>query len=294
MTSNVRAFTYPQGSPAWLDLRTRRYGASETPQITGLSGKQTRVWRAKLGQPEEVDGLYIEMGHLLEPWALRLWARQMGRDVQPGPVLAEDGGWLLASLDGASDGEPVEAKFVGMGNPAYQAWTTETIPQAVDIQGRQQAMLSEGYLGRRIDAYHVTALILSGFGVAHHVYRIPLTAERREEWAEVYAPYPGQWHADYVLSRQPPPDATAQDVAVLVDTVSVTLREPREGETDLVAQLVAADAERARLAKVAREAEAVRDAIRSDLARRLGPDARIPGLLWKARKGLNPLLSLEK
>lgn len=290
----IRLLPHPQGSPAWHAWRRRRYGASETPRIAGLTGRAASVWRAKLGQPETLDARYLEIGHALEPLALRWWGEEMRRDVQPGPVLAEVDGWLLASLDGASDGEPVEAKFVGMGNPHYSAWTEEAIPRSVEIQGLQQAMLAEGYLGRRLDAFHVAAIILGGYGATPRFYRVPLTPERRDEWGDVWAPYPARWHTAFVASRTPPPDAVAADVAVLVDTVSVRVREPREGEAELLAALAAADAERAARAKAAREAEAARDALRSDLARRLGPDARIPGVLWKARKGHDPLLTLER
>lgn len=294
VVSAVLAHHAAQGSDHWHALRAQRYGASETPQIGRLGGSEARVWRSKLGQREQLQALYLELGHLLEPWALRLWSDAARRDVEPGPVLVEQDGWLLASLDGASRGEPVEAKFVGRGNPAYDLWTAETVPAAVELQVRQQAALAEGYLGRRIEAAHVTALLLDAYGITHRTYRIELTAERREQWADVWAPYPARWHAAYVETRTPPPDAEAADVAVFVEPTSVRRREATDEELALVAQLAAAEAERKAKAAEARAADKARDTIRDDLARRVGPTATIPGLVWKARRNLDPILTLEQ
>ena len=295
--SSVLAHPAPQGSPAWHALRRLRYGASETPQIAGLGGSARRIWRAKLSAPEALDpkvALSMELGHLLEPWALELWARATGRTVQQGPVLYEERGWLAASLDGASDGEPVEAKVVTLGAPDIDQWGDETVPGAKELQVRQQAMLMERHLGRRIEAAHLTAVFLTGHGVEHRTYRVELTAERREQWADVWAPYPGRWHTAYVLGRVPPPDATAADVAVLVEPTSVTSREATDEELALVAALAAAEAEREAKAAEAAAAVRARDKLRHDLARRLGPDHTIPGLTWKARRNHPPLLTLEK
>lgn len=291
--TDVRAFRCAQGSREWHELRAKRYGASETPQIGGLTGRQARVWRAKLGQPEELAALYLELGHLLEPWALQKWSAVMRRPVKPGPVLAELDGWLLASLDGISGGEPVEAKVVTRGAPDFDAWTAETVPAAKELQVRQQAALAEVYLGRRLEAAHITAIILDGYGVEHRTYRIALTAERRESWSDLWAPYPARWHAEYVATRRPPPDAEAADVAVLVEPTSVRRREATPEEATLVARLAEAEAARKTAAAVASAAVKERDAVRDTLARSVGPAATVPGVQWKTRRGLPPLFTLE-
>ena len=289
----VALLDVPQGSRRWLDARRCRYGASELPQIGGLTGRQAHVWRAKLGQPEQMSALWLELGHVLEPWALQLWARATGRTVEPGPVLYQERGWLLASLDGASNGEPVEAKVRGMGAPDWRAWTEETIPGAVELQVRQQAALAEAHLDRRLDAGHVSAVLLTGYGVEHRTYRIALTPERREEWADLWAPYPARWHAAYVATRTPPPDAEAADVAVPVEPTSVRRREATDQERRLIEALAAAEEKRRALAAVAAAATRERDSLRSALAVSLGPDATVPGLTWQPRKGHDPILQLE-
>ena len=295
----VRVLTCPQGSPAWHAARRRRYGASELPQIAALSGSQARVWRGKLGQPEELDARFLEVGHALEPLALRWWAEDTGRVVERGPVLAETEGWLLSSWDGGAPvspraREPLEVKVINRGNPHFDAWTEDTIPGHVDLQVRQQLHLGEIEAGRHLDAGHVIALFMDGYGVKPRIYRLAQTAERREEFAEVWAPYPAQWHAAYVATRTPPPDAITSDVAVLVEPVKVTRRDATEHERALVEALATAEQERKAAAKVASEAEKARNAIRDDLARRVGPDATIDRLTWKARKGHDPILQLEK
>ncbi len=295
----VRVLTCPQGSPAWHAARRRRYGASELPQIAALSGSQARVWRGKLGQPEELDARFLEVGHALEPLALRWWAEDTGREVEHGPVLAETEGWLLSSWDGGAPvspraREPVEVKVIARGNPHFEDWTEDTIPGHVDLQVRQQLHLGEIEAGRHLDAGHVIALFLDGYGVKPRIYRLAQTTERREEFAEVWAPYPAQWHAAFVATRTPPPDAITSDVAVLVEPVRVTRRDATEHERALVEALATAEAERKAAARVASEAEKARNAIRDDLARRVGPDATVDGIHWKARKGHDPILQLEK
>jgi hypothetical protein len=289
----VRSLYLAQGSPEWLAARRTRYGASETPQIAGLTGSAARVWRSKLDRAEELDALYLELGHVLEPWALRLWGRATGRDIEPGAVLAEEGGLLLASLDGASRGEPVEAKARLRGSPDWDAWAEDAIPGGVEVQVRQQAHLAEGYLGARLEAAHVSAILLDGWSVEHRVYRVELTPERRDQWADVWVPYIHRWHTHYILGRRPPPDATAQDVAVLVEPIRVRRREATPEEAALVAQLIEAEAARKTAAAAEAAATKARDAIKGDLARRIGPDSTIPGLRWQPIKGQKPRLNLE-
>lgn len=303
----VHLFPHPQGSPAWLAMRGPRadggawYGASET-RVTGgygsYGGAMGRLWALKAtGHQDPPDAATRRMyreGHAMEGPALAVWAEETRREVRPGPTLYQDGGFLSASLDGAAGWEPVEAKWVTAGNPDYDLWTEEAIPFGVELQVLQQAALVEEHIGARIEAGHVVAAILGRWGVDYRVYRIALTPERRDLWGDLWGDYPERWHAAYVRTRTPPPDADADDVAVLVDPIRVRRRDATPEELAMVAAFAAADAERARLAKIAREAEATCDDARDKLARHLGPDVLLPGLTHRSRKGCSPRLTLEK
>ena len=84
------------------------------------------------------------------------------------------------------------------------------------------------------------------------------------------------------------------DVAVRVEPTLVQRRDATDEEAALLAALATADERRKVAAAAAAAAETTRNKIRDDLARRLGPQATIPGMTWKARKNLDPILTLEK
>lgn len=296
----VRILHIPQGSPEWHDIRRRRYGASTLAPIGGIEGYQTaaEVWRAMLGHPVErpANELARRIGHALEPLALDLAREALGPTTLRGAVLCQERGWLLASLDGALDKsapEPIDAKVRGAGSPDHALYQDETIPFSTALQLTQQAALVAELVGRWPEAAHVSALLGDRWGWEHRLYRLEFTPERREEWADLWAPHPGRWHARHVVGRVPPPDAAMADVAVLVEPTRVQRREATEAERALVEQLAAAEAEREAAAAVAAAAKRARDALRDRLAISLGPSATVPGVQWVPRSNLPPILKLE-
>lgn len=288
-----------QGSPEWLALRLRHYGASETPAIAGLSPYQTaaEVWRAKRGHPRArpAADLVMRIGHALEPLALELAAEALGPTTLRGAVLVQDGGLLLASLDTALEQglEPIDAKVRGAGSPDYQHYQDESIPASTALQLMQQAALIAELSGRWPEAAHVSALLGDRYGWTHRLYRMAIGAEERDRWCDQWAPYVPRWHRLYIDGERVPPDAVAEDVAVLVEPTRVQRREATDEEVALVEALAVAEAERAAADRAAREATARRDVVRDDLARRLGPATTIPRLTWKARRNHPPILTLE-
>lgn len=289
-----------QGSPAWLDLRRTRYGASELPAIGGLSPYQSaaEVWRAKLGRPVErsTGDLARRIGHALEPLALELAAESLGALTLRGAVLVQDGGLLLASLDAALErgAEPIDAKVRGAGSPDYQHYAEDTIPQSTALQLLQQSALVAELTGRWPEAAHVSALLGDHYGWTHRTYRLALGAEQRDLWRDAWAPYVPRWHRRYVLGGVVPPDGTTADVAVLVEPTSVQQRDATPEEAALLDQLVALEAARSAADRAARVATAARDEARDALARSLGPAASVPGVRWVPRRNNDPILKLEK
>ena len=298
---SVALLDVPQGSPRWLAARRCRYGASELAPIAGVQSYQTaaQVWRAKSGHPVPYNPreLQLRIGHALEPLALELAREALGPTTLRGAVLYQERGWLLASLDEALDAtgapEPIDAKVRGAGSPDHALYQEEAIPLSTVLQLTQGGALIAEMVGRWPEAAHVSALLGDRYGWTHRTYRIALTAERREEWADLWAPYPARWHAAYVATRTPPPDAEAADVAVLVEPTSVRRREATDQERALIEALAAAEAKRRALAGVAAAATRERDSLRSALAVSLGPDATVPGVTWASRRNHSPLLKLE-
>lgn len=96
-----------QGSPEWLDLRSRYYTASAAPAMMGASPYQTRSDLLKaltLGAAEAVDSATqsrFDAGHAAEASARSLAEEILGDDLYPVTCIATvDGLPLLASLDG--------------------------------------------------------------------------------------------------------------------------------------------------------------------------------------------------
>ena len=293
---SVRILDIPQGSPAWHAARRRRYGASELPKLAGLCpyGGPVDVWRGKRGVrvPKSGNALHMRVGHALEGLARELWTEETGASAEPGPVIAEVDGWLLASLDHwSADREPIDAKVRFRGGPDWHLWSESTIPEDVALQLVQQALLVEQLTGRHLDAAHVAALIGDAFGLRFMAARLPLTCERRELHAELAATVPA-WHAAYVLGDAIPEDAAWQDVAATVDTVAVTTREPTEAEAALIAQWAAAEAALTEANRAANAAKAARDEVKNELARSLGPKETVPGVRWAPHRAHGPQLKL--
>lgn len=281
----IRAYTaadLPQGSPRWHAVRSRRIGASETAAIGGLSPHRSPadVWADKTGRPRprQPRHLGLDIGLALEPLALAKWSEETGHATERGPTLVEMDGFRAASLDSWTPArEPVDGKVL---LPFSEPWGG--IPLHIAIQLHQQAALIEALTGRRLEAAHVAQLDLRS--CQFRAWRLPLDAQAREWYADEWASYPARWWSAYVAGEAIPSEATcAQVYHVSAETVSE--REPTDEEAELLTAFVAAEAELSALGRAERDAKATRDALRDDLARRLGPHHILPGLRLARRSG---------
>lgn len=306
--SGVTTLDIPQNSPEWLAARQSRIGASEIGALACVSpfAGPADVWAAKVGpaQPRGRAELHHLVGHALEGIARDQWRARTGRDAVQGPVIAEVGGLLLASLDtwsrdGREPFEPIDAKVISGANPDKAQWTTDggahgepTIPGAIELQLMQQAHLVERLTNRRLDTAHIAAIHVGHFGFEFRAYRMRLTAERRELYRELAETVPAWW-AYYVVGRVPPPEATVQQIAAAVDLDTVSVRPATEEESRLLAAWQATEPTVSAARKALAEAEKIRDSHKVPLARLVGPDTTIPGARW-ARHGKGTTFKLEK
>lgn len=287
----VRQLNLPQGSPEWLLVRRNAIGASEHGAIAGLSRykRPGQVWAAKLGRwkPGKRE-LWQEIGHMLERPVAQLWAQTAGAELQPGPVLAEVGGRLLASLDlrgtmPAGDRrvqiiEDTKVRFLDVA-PDGHLWSETSYPEDIRRQLLAGADLLERFTGERVELGVCVALLINRYGPVLRHYVVERTPEVRDEWNDLLAPAARAWWG-WVETETPPPDATIDDVALVASEASEVIeRTPTDDEMALVAKLVAAKVEakaaRAALsAAVAREEEEA-----SRVARALGPKGCWPGVV---------------
>lgn len=115
-------------------------GASECAAAVGLSKWETplQLWRKKLGldRPDEREELHLEMGQALEPMILNRFEKKQKVKVIDRQLRIVDPAWpqRWVTLDGrsATDGAHVEAKSVGMADPAE--WGEEFQDDAVPMQ----------------------------------------------------------------------------------------------------------------------------------------------------------------
>jgi len=96
-----------QGSPEWLELRTKYFTASEAAAMLGLSKYQTRsqlLHQKATGETEEVTPAkqaLFNKGHAAEESARVIVERGLGEELYPSTISNEvDGLPLLASMDG--------------------------------------------------------------------------------------------------------------------------------------------------------------------------------------------------
>ena len=281
----IRAYTaadLPQGSPRWYAVRSRRVGASETAAIGGLSPHRSPadVWADKTGRPRfrPPRHLGLDIGLALEPLALAKWSQETGHATERGPTLVELDGFRAASLDAWTPiREPVDGKVLLPHSPPW-----EGMPIHIAIQLHQQAALIEALTGQRLEAAHVAQIDLRS--CQFRSWRLPLDAVAREWYADEWASYPARWWSAYVAGEAIPSEATcAQVYHVSAETVSE--RAPTDEEAELLTACVAAEAELSALGRAERDAKATRDALRDDLARRLGPNHILPGLRLARRSG---------
>lgn len=287
----VRQLDLPQGSPEWLLVRRNRIGASEHGAIAGLSRykRPGQVWAGKLGlwKPQKRE-LWQDIGHMLERPVAELWARANGAELRPGPVLAEVGGRLLASLDmegnmRAGDGrvslvEDTKIRFLDVA-PDGHLWTETGYPEDIRRQLLAGADLLERFTGRRVEVGVCVALLINRFGPVLRSYVVERTPAVRDEWRDLLAPAARAWWG-WVETRTPPPDATIDDVAlVAAEATEVIERTPSDQEMELIASLVAAKAEVKSARSALTAAEKREEEAASKVAQALGPAGSWPGVV---------------
>lgn len=97
----------PQGSPEWLEFRSRGLGGSETACLMG-EGYSTTVyslWETKMGlrEPElrTAEGQEaVDRGKELEPFARFVYERMTGRQTEQLCAIHPEHPWMRTSLDG--------------------------------------------------------------------------------------------------------------------------------------------------------------------------------------------------
>lgn len=100
-----------QNTPAWLEFRKNKIGASDAPIIMEDSPWSTpyELWKNKMGlsEPRTISA-YMERGHDLEEGARNFFEKQTGIAVYPQVILHDTLEWMMASVDGLSiDGKTV-------------------------------------------------------------------------------------------------------------------------------------------------------------------------------------------
>lgn len=106
----------PQGSPAWLEYRKNRIGASEAASILGVGFlTPLQLWEQKLGLRKSPYTPAMQRGVELEPKARVAFEELTGIKVEPAVVVHDKYHWMIASLDGidARDETIVEIKCPG-------------------------------------------------------------------------------------------------------------------------------------------------------------------------------------
>jgi putative phage-type endonuclease len=98
-----------QGSPEWLDFRTRKIGASDAPVILGISPWKKReklLIEKKLKIVKTFSNAHMERGKVLEPEAIKWLEKHFGVLIYSDVLVSKKKPWCMASFDGISlDGD---------------------------------------------------------------------------------------------------------------------------------------------------------------------------------------------
>jgi putative phage-type endonuclease len=108
----MKVIDLEQGSEEWLSLRGRRVGASDSPNILGLTdwGTAYTTWRDKTGRTEKAkdpnrtkkafNNYAIERGNRFEPIIRADWEFDNNVEMPPIVGISDDRPWMMASFDG--------------------------------------------------------------------------------------------------------------------------------------------------------------------------------------------------
>jgi len=106
-----------QGTQEWLELRKLHIGASDAAVCMGISPWKTKyqLWEEKLGLGEpQVCNEAMKRGTNLEPYARAAFELKSGIKVKPEVLFHPKISYMMASLDGISEGyDVVEIKVPG-------------------------------------------------------------------------------------------------------------------------------------------------------------------------------------
>jgi putative phage-type endonuclease len=107
-----------QGTPEWLEFRTRHIGSSDAPIIMGVSKFCTRdeLISEKRGfkSNKPANDYILNKGHKMESKARHLFELELGSAIEPAVIESEQYPFLAASLDGLLENNVIwEHKLVG-------------------------------------------------------------------------------------------------------------------------------------------------------------------------------------
>lgn len=101
--TNKRWMSLAQGSPAWMDARSKMLTASDFGAALGINPycSRQRLWRIKMGLETVGDNIHIQRGRENERHAIHAYEVDSGHLVDAvGLVVHPDHPWLGASPDG--------------------------------------------------------------------------------------------------------------------------------------------------------------------------------------------------
>ncbi len=132
-----------QGSPAWLEWRNTKIGASDAPIIMGASPYKTqyRLWQEKLFLVEpQFKSESMALGNELEPMIRDRFEEQTNIMVMPTCLTHPRIQWMICSLDGISLDEDVFIEIKLNNKDSHQKAKNGIIRKDHDIQMQHQWM----------------------------------------------------------------------------------------------------------------------------------------------------------
>jgi putative phage-type endonuclease len=107
-----------QGSPEWLEFRTRHIGSSDAPIIMGVSKfctiDELILEKRGVKSNKPANDYILNKGHKMEARARHLFELELGSSIEPGVYESEKYPFLAASLDGLLEDQTIwEHKLVG-------------------------------------------------------------------------------------------------------------------------------------------------------------------------------------
>lgn len=204
----------PTLTPDQLALRRMGIGSSESAQAIGLDPREGRtpyrLWQEKRGlieHPEADDDEAAQLGHDIEPVAVRIWERKTGLHADPvrETLIHPEYPWLLATPDARAIAQPVliEAKNLHFSQlKRFGEEGSDDVPDYILIQCLHQLAVTHPLW--RIERVDISALI----GGQHHgIWTVRYSQDATARLLDLLSEF---WRS--VESGQPPRPRTAEDV----------------------------------------------------------------------------------